>query len=79
MPATIIKSACLGVARNTSIPNRLMSKRDIALAIISNAQHASPNDSGHTADFLPQFTRASTDVTAKFRCRSVRHLNERLR
>ena len=44
-----------------------MSNLDMALAIISNAQHASPNVSGQTADFLPQFRSASTDVTARLR------------
>ena len=70
VPAMIIRSAWRGEGLNASIPNRAMSKRDIALAIISNAQHASPNESGHTADFLPQFTSASMDVTAMLRSRS---------
>ena len=52
------------------MPKREMSKRDIALAIISKAQQASPKESGHTADFLPQPMSASTEVTARLRFRS---------
>ena len=52
------------------MPNRAMSKRDIALAIISKAQQASPNESGHTADLRPQLMSASTEVTARLRRRS---------
>ncbi len=48
VPETIIKSAWRGVGRKTSEPNREMSKREVAEAIISMAQHASPNVSGHT-------------------------------
>ena len=47
-PATIIKSACRGVAENRSIPNRAMSKRGPAVAIISMAQQARPNVAGHS-------------------------------
>src|SRR5690606_41480975 len=47
-PATIIRSACRGVAENRSIPNRAMSKRGPAVAIISMAQHARPNVAGHS-------------------------------
>ena len=47
-----------------------MSKRDMALAIISNAQQARPKVSGHTADFLPQLIRASIEVTVRLRLRS---------
>ena len=70
VPATIIRSAWRGVGRKASMPKRDMSKRDIALAIISKAQHARPNVSGHTADFRPQLMSASIDVTARFRFRS---------
>ena len=37
------------------------------LAIISKAQQARPNDSGHTDDFLPQLSRASIEVMATLR------------
>jgi len=40
-PATIMRSAWRGEARNTSAPNREMSYRDAAIDIISIAQHAS--------------------------------------
>ena len=46
------------------MPNLARSNLDIALAIISKAQHARPKDKGQTADFLPQFIRASTDEGA---------------
>src|SRR5215469_13641781 len=49
VPATIIKSACRGEGRNTSAPNRAISNREVVLAIISIAQHASPNVSGQIA------------------------------
>ena len=70
VPATIIRSACRGEGRKTSMPNREMSNRDMALAIISKAQQASPKDRGHTADFLPQPISASMEVTARFCFRS---------
>src|SRR5687768_15916045 len=41
-PATIITSACLGVAQNMT-PKRSRSKRDAAVAIISIAQQERPN------------------------------------
>lgn len=46
VPATIITSDCLGVARNTT-PNRSISYRGAAKCIISTAQQARPKDSGH--------------------------------
>src|SRR5690349_19947884 len=72
VPATIIRSACRGEARKTPAPNRSMSYREETVAIISMAQHASPNVIGHSADFLAQFTRASRfDVmTFASNCRS---------
>src|SRR5271169_4902546 len=54
VPATIIRSACRGDGRNTSAPNRAMSKREVVEAIISMAQHAKPNVSGQMADFRAQ-------------------------
>src|SRR5712672_1987149 len=54
VPATIIKSLCRGLGRNTSDPNRAMSNRDVDDAIISIAQQANPNVIGHTADFRAQ-------------------------
>src|SRR5215510_8938011 len=66
VPATIIRSDCRGEARNTPAPNRSMSYRDETLAIISIAQQARPNDIGHKADFLAQFTTASRFVVKIF-------------
>jgi hypothetical protein len=54
VPATIIRSACRGEGRKTSAPNRAMSNRDVVDAIISIAQQASPNVSGHIALFRAQ-------------------------
>jgi len=54
VPATIIKSACRGDGLNTSAPNRAISNRDVVDAIISIAQHASPNVSGQIALFRAQ-------------------------
>ena len=54
VPATIIRSDCRGLGRKTSAPNRAMSNRDVEEAIISIAQHASPNVKGQMADFLAQ-------------------------
>ena len=70
VPATIIRSAWRGEARKASIPNRAMSKRPIAVAIISKAQQAKPKETGHRADLRPQLTRASTEVTSRFCFRS---------
>src|SRR5699024_4706490 len=47
-PATIIRSAWRGDARNGSMPKRAMSKRPAAVPIISMAQQASPNVAGHS-------------------------------
>lgn len=46
VPATIIKSACLGEALKI-IPKRSMSYRLTAACIISTAQQAKPKVSGH--------------------------------
>jgi hypothetical protein len=49
VPATIMRSACRGEGRKTSAPNRAISNREVVDAIISIAQQASPNVSGHIA------------------------------
>ena len=54
VPETIIRSACRGEGRNTSAPKRAMSKRAMEAAIISMAQQARPNCSGHSEFFRPQ-------------------------
>src|SRR5688572_1098032 len=61
VPDTIIRSECRGDAHGT-IPRRSTSKRDANVAIISIAQHARPNVTGHTDDFRAQFRNASATV-----------------
>jgi hypothetical protein len=53
VPATIIKSACLGDALKI-IPKRSMSYRLIAACIISTAQQASPKVKGQRDPALAQ-------------------------
>ena len=53
VPATIIKSECLGEALNI-IPKRSISYRLIAACIISTAQQAKPKVSGHKDPALAQ-------------------------
>ena len=52
------------------MPKRAMSNRPMAVAIISKAQQAKPNVTGHRADFLLQLIKASTDVTTRLPFRS---------
>ncbi len=59
VPATIITSDCLGVARKIT-PNLSKSYLAAPEAIISIAQQARPNVIGHKALFLAQATRLST-------------------
>src|SRR5262245_8914881 len=65
-PATIMRSAWRGEARNTSAPKREMSNRGPTIAIISIAQQASPKPSGQIAFtrdwFTAQFTMPPTVV-----------------
>lgn len=70
VPDTISKSACRGDARIASIPKRDISNRDIAEASISKTQQARPKATGQTADLLPQLSKASIEVTARFPWRS---------
>src|SRR5512138_1185517 len=65
VPATIIRSDCRGEARNTSAPNRAMSKRDADAAIISMAQQARPKPIGQIDDSRAQFSRRSMLVVMK--------------
>lgn len=58
-PETIITSACLGLARNVSAPNRERSFRDETVFIISIAQHAKPKVAGQRLLFRAQLTTAS--------------------
>ena len=67
VPATIIKSACRGEERKSSIPNREISKRGAARAIISKAQQARPKVAGQTDERRPQSIRPSMLVTSTFR------------
>src|SRR3954469_1437148 len=66
VPATIIKSACRGVARNAPAPNRSMSYRLAPAAIISIAQQANPNVSGQTLDCRAQLIACATGVVMTF-------------
>src|SRR5438445_9640129 len=61
-PATIIKSDCRGLPRNTSAPKRAMSYREQLIAIISIAQHARPNVTGQIDDRRAHCTIFSTVV-----------------
>jgi len=62
VPATIIRSDCRGLPRNTSAPKRAMSYREQLIAIISIAQHASPNVTGQMEDRRAHCTIFSTLV-----------------
>src|SRR5208337_3873825 len=66
VPETIIRSACRGLGRNTSAPKRAISKREVEAAIISMAQHASPNVIGQSYDFRDRFKALYTVVIIKF-------------
>ena len=61
VPDTIIRSEWRGDAHGT-MPNRSTSNRDANVAIISIAQHASPNVTGHTEDLRAQLRNASATV-----------------
>src|SRR6187455_2399338 len=61
-PATIIRSDCRGLPRNTSAPKRAMSYREQLIAIISMAQHASPKVTGQIDDRRAHCTIFSTLV-----------------
>src|SRR5690349_12498265 len=61
VPETTIRSECRGDAHGT-IPRRSTSNRDANVAIISIAQHASPNVTGHTDDLRAQLRKLSATV-----------------
>src|SRR6185436_5038196 len=63
-PATIIRSDCRGLPRNTSAPNRAMSYRPQLIAIISIAQHARPNVTGQIDERRAHWTSLSTCVVS---------------
>src|SRR5215469_10274242 len=71
-PATIMRSAWRGEARNTSMPKRLRSKSAAPTAIISMAQQASPNVTGHTLMRRAHLTRSSRRPVKKLCWRSSR-------
>src|SRR5450755_984029 len=62
-PAMIIRSDCRGDGRNTSAPNRAISKRDAPIDIISMAQHARPKVIGQMEFLRIQLTTLSTVVS----------------
>src|SRR5438874_9383919 len=61
-PAMIIRSDCRGDGRNTSAPNRAISKREAPMDIISMAQQARPNVMGQMEFLRIQFTALSSVV-----------------
>src|SRR5688500_6140329 len=63
-PETIITSACRGLARKTSEPNRARSLRDEVAFIISMAQQARPKVAGHSEDFRAQLISESSLVVS---------------
>ena len=71
VPDTIIRSACRGEALKTSDPKRAMSYREVAVAIISIAQQASPNIAGQSDELRAQFMIVSTPVSRMFCSTSV--------
>lgn len=71
-PETIITSACLGLARKTSAPNRAKSLRELVAFIISMAQHARPNVAGQRLDLRAQLTSESSRVVSTSGNDSVR-------
>src|SRR6185295_7809312 len=64
VPEMIIRSECRGDAQGT-MPRRSTSNRDAKVAIISMAQHARPNVTGHTDDLRAQFRKASTGAVTR--------------
>src|SRR5579883_2395309 len=58
----IIRSLCRGEPRNTSAPNRAISKRDALIDIISIAQQARPKAIGQMEFFRPQLITLSIVV-----------------
>src|SRR5262249_10921662 len=62
VPATIIRSDCRGVPRQTSAPNRERSCRASMTAIISMAQQARPNCMGQIDERRAQLITESTVV-----------------
>src|SRR3989449_8891518 len=71
-PDTIIKSACRGEARKASLPNRAISNRAWAVAIISMAQQARPNCAGHSEFFRAHETTRPTVVVRMLLSRARR-------
>src|SRR5271157_5721191 len=69
-PAIIIRSDWRGDGRNTSAPNRAISKRDAPIDIISMAQQARPNVMGQMEFFRTQFTTLSSEarITPSYCC-----------
>src|SRR5258706_9115373 len=65
VPATIIRSDCLGEKRNTSAPNLAESYLAAAKAIISIAQHEIPIGIGQSAFFLDQLITSWIFVVKK--------------
>jgi hypothetical protein len=62
-PEMMIKSACRGVARATSVPKRAKSCREAPAAIISMAQQRVPNVNGHKLFDLAQLMSESSEAS----------------
>src|SRR2546429_8835255 len=71
-PETIMRSAWRGEARDASLPNRALSKRAWAVAIISIAQQARPNCAGHSEFRRAHETTRSTVVVTTLLSRARR-------
>ena len=82
VPETIIRSAWRGDAHGT-MPKRSTSKREAKVAIISIAQQASPNVTGHIDDFRAQLKsllgRADHEPAPREVLQAVGQPRERLR
>src|SRR3990172_9749332 len=75
-PATIMRSAWRGDARNTSMPNRARSLCAAPVAIISIAQHARPNEAGHIDLVRAQLTALSSIAVRKLEGTSAPAIKE---
>src|SRR5215468_6868855 len=66
VPATMMRSDCLGLGRKIPAPKRSISNREAPVAIISIAQQARPNVIGQSADLRAQLNTKSTVVVMMF-------------
>src|SRR5207244_1985414 len=76
VPATIIRSDWRGDARKTPAPKRSMSYRDDTVAIISMAQHASPNVIGQSDPLRHQLMAQGVALADDVRAGVLRTLHQ---